>query len=165
MAQGFSGPTVCKIVGISYRQLDYWATKGIVTPSINDASGSGSRRVYSFSDLVELRVIKKLLDAGVSLPKVRRAIDFVRGDLHRPLSDVTLVSDGTTIHACLSGDEVLDALRGGQAVFAVAVGQVAADMQGEVAQLRATAPQDDEIDETAPVPGSNGTDGSAAGTR
>lgn len=144
MEHGFSGPVVCNIVDITYRQLDYWATKGIVTPSIASASGSGSRRIYSFSDLVELRVIKKLLEAGVSLPKIRKAIDFVRNELGRALSDVTLVSDGATIHACLSGEEVLDALQGGQAVFAVAVGKVAEEMQGEVAELRRTHGQDDQ---------------------
>ena len=135
MEQGYRGPSVCKIVGISYRQLDYWATKGVVTPSVADAQGSGTRRLYSFGDIVELRVIKKLLDAGVSLPKIRRALEFVRGDLQRPIADVTLVSDGRTIHACLSATEVVDALNGGQAVFAVAVGRVAEEMAGQVAEL------------------------------
>lgn len=147
--QGYRGPSVCKIVGISYRQLDYWATKKIVTPSVAGAQGSGSRRLYSFGDIVELRVIKKLLDAGVSLPKIRRALDFVRRDLQRPLKDVTLVSDGRTIHACLSPSEVVDALNGGQAVFAVAVGRVMEDMAGEIARL----PVERETTEVAEVVG------------
>lgn len=135
MEQGYRGPSVCKIVGISYRQLDYWATKGVVTPSIADAQGSGTRRLYSFGDIVELRVIKKLLDAGVSLPKIRRALEFVRSELKRPIADVTLVSDGRTIHACLSPTEIVDALNGGQAVFAVAVGRVVEEMAGQVELL------------------------------
>jgi DNA-binding transcriptional MerR regulator len=161
MEQGFSGPKVSNIVGITYRQLDYWATKGIVTPSIANAKGSGSRRRYSFQDLVELRVIKKLLDAGISLPKIRKAIDFVRDELRLPLSDVTLVSDGTTIHACLTGEQVLDALSGGQAVFAVAVGRVAEEMQGEVAHLRTAeaAEASNEASDEETAPSGTGTEG------
>lgn len=159
MEQGYRGPVVCNVVGISYRQLDYWATKGIVTPSIADAQGSGSRRLYGFNDIVQLRVIKKLLDAGVTLPKIRRALDFVRHDLKRSLSDVTLVSDGVTIHACLSPTEIVDALRGGQAVFAVAVGAVAADMAGQVAELPTADPdaiiESGSGDEPAPTAGAS----------
>jgi DNA-binding transcriptional MerR regulator len=132
---GFRGPTVCRTVGISYRQLDYWARTELVTPSVRDADGSGSQRMYSFNDVVQLRVIKKLLDAGVSLPKIRRAVDYLRDELKMPISDVTLVSDGKTIHACLSPNEVVDLLAGGQGVFAIAVGKVYEELQGRVREF------------------------------
>jgi len=134
---GFRGPTVCRTVGISYRQLDYWARTELVTPSVRDADGSGSQRMYSFNDVVQLRVIKKLLDAGVSLPKIRRAVDYLRDELQLPISDVTLVSDGKTIHACLSANEVVDLLAGGQGVFAIAVGKVYEELQGRVREFPA----------------------------
>jgi len=134
---GFRGPTVCRTVGISYRQLDYWARTELVTPSVRDADGSGSQRMYSFNDVVQLRVIKKLLDAGVSLPKIRRAVDYLREELQMPIEDVTLVSDGKTIHACLSANEVVDLLAGGQGVFAIAVGKVYEELQGRVREFPA----------------------------
>src|SRR5438067_660163 len=133
---GFRGPTVCRTVGISYRQLDYWARTELVTPSVRDADGSGSQRMYSFNDVVQLRVIKKLLDAGVSLPKIRRAVDYLRDELNLPIEDVTLVSDGKTIHACISPNEVVDLLAGGQGVFAIAVGKVYEELQGQVAAFK-----------------------------
>jgi len=132
---GFRGPTVCRTVGISYRQLDYWARTELVTPSVRDADGSGSQRMYSFNDVVQLRVIKKLLDAGVSLPKIRRAVDYLRDELQLPIEDVTLVSDGKTIHACLSANEVVDLLAGGQGVFAIAVGKVYEELQGSIREF------------------------------
>ena len=91
--------------------------------------------MYSFNDVVQLRVIKKLLDAGVSLPKIRRAVDYLRDELKMPISDVTLVSDGKTIHACLSPNEVVDLLAGGQGVFAIAVGKVYEELQGRVREF------------------------------
>jgi DNA-binding transcriptional MerR regulator len=134
---GFRGPTVCRTVGISYRQLDYWARTELVTPSVRDADGSGSQRMYSFNDVVQLRVLKKLLDAGVSLPKIRRAVDYLRDELQLPIEDVTLVSDGKTIHACLSANEVVDLLSGGQGVFAIAVGKVYEELQGSIREFPA----------------------------
>jgi DNA-binding transcriptional MerR regulator len=135
-ASGYRGPTVCRLVGISYRQLDYWARTGLVTPSVRAADGSGSHRLYSFGDLVELRIIKRLLDAGISLQRIREAIRYLRSSSSgRPLSDVTLISDGQRIYACHSGEEVIDVLSHGQAVFGIAVGRVWADTEGDVAQL------------------------------
>ena len=133
---GYRGPTVCRLVGISYRQLDYWARTGLVTPSVRAADGSGSQRLYSFTDLVELRIIKRLLDAGVSLQRIREAIRYLRKESSgRPLTDVTLMSDGRRIFACTSGEEVVDVLSHGQAVFGIAVGRVWADTEGDVAHL------------------------------
>jgi DNA-binding transcriptional MerR regulator len=135
-ASGYRGPTVSDLIGISYRQLDYWARTGLVTPSVRPAGGSGSHRLYSFGDLVELRIIKRLLDAGISLQRIREAIRYLRSESQgRPLTDVTLISDGQRIYACHSGEEVIDVLSHGQAVFGIAVGRVWADTEGDVAHL------------------------------
>ena len=135
---GYRGPTVYKLVGITYRQLDYWARTGLVTPSVRAADGSGSQRLYGFTDLVELRIIKRLLDAGVSLQRIREAIGYLRQEAAgKPLTDITLMSDGEPIYACHSGEEVIDVLANGQAVFGIAVGRVWADTAGDVATLPA----------------------------
>jgi DNA-binding transcriptional MerR regulator len=133
---GFRGPIVYKLVGITYRQLDYWARTGLVTPSVRAADGSGTQRLYSFTDVVELRIIKRLLDAGVSLRQIRDAIGYLRKESGgKPLSDVTLMSDGNRIYACHSNEEVVDVLSNGQAVFGIAVGRVWADTEGDLAHL------------------------------
>ncbi len=134
--QGFRGPIVCKQVGITYRQLDYWARTGLVTPSVKDASGSGSQRLYSFTDVVHLKIIKRLLDAGVSLQQTRKAIDYLGEVEQQPLHEATLISDGTSIYLCKSQDEVIDLLSRGQGVFGIAVGRIYEEVQGSVAQLR-----------------------------
>src|SRR5439155_15329070 len=95
--EGYRVPEVCKVVGISYRQLDYWARTGLVRPSIRDAGGSGTQRLYSFEDLLQLRVVKTLLDTGISLQQIRKAIDYLK-DSERPLQSVTLMSDGARIY-------------------------------------------------------------------
>jgi DNA-binding transcriptional MerR regulator len=138
---GFRGPTVIKLVGITYRQLDYWARTGLVTPSVRAADGSGTQRLYSFTDVVELRIIKRLLNAGVSLRQIRDAIGYLRRESGgKPLSDVTLISDGNRIYACHSGEEVVDVLSHGQAVFGIAVGRVWADTEGDLAHLPGEEP-------------------------
>jgi DNA-binding transcriptional MerR regulator len=128
---GYRGPTVCKIVGITYRQLDYWARTGLVTPSVQEAKGSGSQRLYSFEDVVQLRVVKRLLDTGVSLQRVRMAIDELRSRGQR-ISDATLVSDGTSVYAVDDNAQVIDLLQRGQGVFAIALGPVVDELRGEV---------------------------------
>jgi DNA-binding transcriptional MerR regulator len=138
---GFRGPIVYKLVGITYRQLDYWARTGLVTPSVRAADGSGTQRLYSFTDVVELRIIKRLLDAGVSLRQIREAIGYLRKESGgKPLSDVTLMSDGNRIYACHSNEEVVDVLSHGQAVFGIAVGKVWADTEGDLAHLPGDQP-------------------------
>jgi len=134
---GYRAPQVCKIVGITYRQLDYWARTGLLTPSIQTAQGSGSQRLYSFQDVVQLRVIKRLLDAGMSLKKIRQAMEILRQQFRsdRPLADVTLLSDGATIYAAQSADEVVDVFRRGQGVFGIAVGPVQEELEGESHRL------------------------------
>jgi DNA-binding transcriptional MerR regulator len=131
---GYRAPKVSKLVGISYRQLDYWTTCGLVSASVRDADGSGSQRLYSFADIVQLRVIKRLLDTGVSLTKIRAAIEHIR-DRGLDLRHVTLVSDGKTVYALNDEREVVDLLHQGQGVFAIAVDPVIDQLEGEVAEL------------------------------
>jgi DNA-binding transcriptional MerR regulator len=130
--EGYRAPDVAKIVGISYRQLDYWARTDLVTPSIRDAGGSGTQREYSFQDIVLLKAIKNLLDTGVNLQRIRKAIGFLRDHLRKPPHGLTLMSDGTKIYACESPDEVMDLLQRGQGVFGIAVDKVWSDVEGSV---------------------------------
>jgi DNA-binding transcriptional MerR regulator len=136
--QGYRVPEVTKIVGISYRQLDYWARTELVTPSIRDARGSGTQRLYSFRDLVALRVIKRLLDAGVSLQRVRTAVDYLQ-EMDEPASGVTLFSDGKGVYQAHSPEAVIDLLNKGQGVFAIAVDKVWTDLEGSLAKVQAKA--------------------------
>jgi DNA-binding transcriptional MerR regulator len=135
---GYRGPQTCKIVGITYRQLDYWTRTGLVIPSVQDAQGSGTQRLYSFNDLLQLKVIKSLTDAGASLQKVRQAIDYVRTNLADDWSMVTIVADEGGVYACTSDTEVVDLLRSGQGVLGavVAVGKVRDQLQGTLRELR-----------------------------
>ena len=137
MIEGYRAPQVCALVGISYRQLDYWARTGLITPSVQEASGSGSQRLYSFSDIVQLKVVKRLLDAGMSLKKIRKAMEILSVELasESPLTDVTLLSDGITIYAAHSASEVVDVFKGGQGVFGIAVGPVEDELVGEIHRL------------------------------
>lgn len=117
--EGFRGPQVCSVVGITYRQLDYWARTGLLKPSIRDAKGSGSQRLYSYRDVLELKVIKQLLDAGLSLRMARRAIECLREHLESDVASASLVLAGSTSVLASSGEEVVDLLRGGQGVLNV----------------------------------------------
>lgn len=128
---GYRGPTVCKIVGITYRQLDYWTRTELVTPSVQEAKGSGTQRLYSFDDVVQLRVIKRLLDTGIALQRVRLAVEELtsRG---QSLAEVTLVADGTSVFAVDDNQQVIDLLQRGQGVFAIALGPVVEELRGEV---------------------------------
>jgi DNA-binding transcriptional MerR regulator len=134
--EGYRVPDVCKVVGISYRQLDYWARTGLLTPSVKDAGGSGTQRLYSFQDLVLLRTIRNLLDAGVSLQSIRKAIEYLRDQLGTEPSSATLVSDGRRVYAVTSPDEIVDLLSKGQGVFAIALDKVRDDLSGSLAKMR-----------------------------
>jgi DNA-binding transcriptional MerR regulator len=134
--RGYRGPAVCRVVGITYRQLDYWATTGLVEPGVRDAEGSGSQRLYSFEDIVTLKVIKRLLDVGVSLQRIRKAIEYVR-DRGLSLRNLTLASDGETVYAATDSSDVVDLLRRGQGVFAIAVDPLYDEMEAEVTALPA----------------------------
>ena len=134
---GYRAPQVCSLVGITYRQLDYWARTGLILPSVQAAKGSGSQRLYGFGDIVQLKVVKRLLDAGMSLKKIRSAMQILREQLqnNNPLADVTLLSDGATIYAAHSADEVVDIFQRGQGVFGIAVGPVQQELEGEILRL------------------------------
>ncbi|GAA4895114.1 MerR-like DNA binding protein [Stackebrandtia albiflava] len=132
---GYRGPTACAAAGISYRQLDYWARTGLVTPGIRAAEGSGTQRLYSFRDIVVLKVVKRLLDAGVSLQNIRKAIGVLRERGTEDLAEITLISDGTTVYECRSPEEVVDLLRGGQGVFGIALAGAVREIEGSVTVL------------------------------
>ena len=139
---GYRGPQVCKLVGITYRQLDYWARTGLLRPSVADARGSGSKRLYSYRDLLELKVIKQLLDAGVSLQSARRAVECLREDLGADLASAKLVLTGTRSVLAKSNGEVVDLLAGGQGVFnIVPLSGVVDELEAAIVDLRAPGAQ------------------------
>ena len=149
---GYRGPTACNVAGITYRQLDYWARTGLVEPTVREASGSGTQRLYSFRDILVLKVVKKLLDVGISLQNIRTAISTLRDRGVADLAEITLMSDGTTVYECTSTDEMVDLLQGDQAVFAIAVGRHVREVEGTLASLpgeRATAAASDGADAVA----------------
>lgn len=137
VAYGFRAPHVCRIVGITYRQLDYWDRTGLLKPSLSAARGSGTQRLYSFGDVVQLKVVKQLLDAGMSLKKIRAALEILADELatERPLADITLLSDGQTIYAARNPEEIIDVFRRGQGVFGIAVGPVQEEVEGAILAL------------------------------
>ena len=140
---GYRGPTACAAAGITYRQLDYWARTGLVAPSVRSATGSGTQRLYSFRDILVLKVVKRLLDTGVSLQNIRLAVDALRQRGVEDLARITLLSDGTTVYECTSSEEVVDLLRGGQGVFGIAVGRVWREVEGTLAALPSERPEDE----------------------
>ena len=150
-AFGYRGPTACAASGITYRQLDYWARTGLVSPSVRTATGSGTQRLYSFRDILVLKVVKRLLDTGVSLQNIRKAVDHLRTRGVKELSNITLLSDGATVYECTSAEEVVDLLAGGQGVFGIAVSGALRELSGELAELPAErlvgAPMDSADDE------------------
>lgn len=134
---GYRVPIACQIAGISYRQLDYWARTNLVVPSIRGAAGSGSQRLYSFKDILVLKIVKRLLDTGVSLQNIRVAVDHLRSRGVRDLAKITLFSDGTTVYECTSPEEVVDLLQGGQGVFGIAVSGAMRELTGSIADFPA----------------------------
>ena len=132
---GYRGPTACNAAGITYRQLDYWARTGLIEPTVRGATGSGTQRLYSFRDILLLKVIKRLLDAGISLQQIRTAVQHLRARGTDDLTQVTLMSDGATVYECTSNDEVIDLLQGGQGVFGIAIGGVWREIEGSLAEL------------------------------
>ena len=139
---GYRGPTACTAAGITYRQLDYWARTGLVEPSVRAAHGSGSQRLYSFRDILVLKVVKRLLDTGISLQQIRAAVQHLRDRGSEDLAQVTLMSDGVSVYECTSPDEVVDLLAGGQGVFGIALGRVWQEVAGELAEMPAVRAED-----------------------
>lgn len=132
---GYRGPTACAAAGITYRQLDYWARTGLVEPSVRPAYGSGTQRLYSFRDVVLLKIVKRFLDTGVALQNIRTTVQHLRARGFQDLERMTLMSDGATVYECSSPDEVVDLLQGGQGVFGIAVGVVWRDVDAALSQL------------------------------
>jgi DNA-binding transcriptional MerR regulator len=139
---GYRGPTACAAAGITYRQLDYWARTGLVEPSVQGAHGSGSQRLYGFRDILVLKVVKRLLDTGISLQQIRAAVHHLRDRGTGDLAEVTLMSDGVSVYECTSPDEVVDLLQGGQGVFGIALGRVWQEVEGNLAELPAVRAED-----------------------
>jgi len=134
---GYRGPTACKPAGITYRQLDYWARTGLVEPTVRTATGSGTQRLYGFRDILVLRVVKRLLDSGVSLQQIRTAVESLRERGVEDLSHITLMSDGASVYECTSDDQVIDLVQGGQGVFGIALGKVWRELEGSLSSLPA----------------------------
>ncbi|HEY3003127.1 MAG TPA: MerR family transcriptional regulator [Kribbellaceae bacterium] len=132
---GFRGPVACAAAGITYRQLDYWARTGLIAPSVRPASGSGTQRLYGFRDILLLKVIKRLLDTGISLQQIRTAVASLREHGIEDLTQITLMSDGASVYMCTSPDEVIDLLAGGQGVFGIALGGVWREVEGSLSEL------------------------------
>jgi DNA-binding transcriptional MerR regulator len=154
---GYRGPTACSAAGITYRQLDYWARTGLVEPSIRSASGSGSQRLYSFRDIIALKIVKRLLDTGVSLQNIRIAVGYLRARGDADLAGVTLMSDGASVYECTSPTEVFDLVQGGQGVFGIAVDAVCREVEGTLKQFPVERPG-------TGWPGDSGNSGTAEGS-
>lgn len=151
---GYRGPAACSAAGITYRQLDYWARTGLVEPSVRGAAGSGSQRLYGFRDILVLKVVKRLLDTGVSLQQIRVAIQYLRERGVEDLAQITLMSDGASVYECTSADEVIDLVQGGQGVFGIAVGRVWREVEGSLLEIPSERMSDDtESSESTELPG------------
>ncbi len=144
-ASGYRGPTACRAAGITYRQLDYWARTGLVEPTVRPAHGSGTQRLYSFRDVLVLKVVKRLLDTGVSLQQIRAAVGHLRERGVDDLAQITLMSDGASVYECTSADEVIDLVQGGQGVFGIAVGRVWREVEGSLAELPTERVEDEPV--------------------
>jgi DNA-binding transcriptional MerR regulator len=155
---GYRGPTACAAAGITYRQLDYWARTGLVEPTVRAAAGSGSQRLYSFRDILVLKVVKRLLDTGVALQNIRAAVQHLRERGVDDLAQITLMSDGASVYECTAADEVIDLVQGGQGVFGIAVGRVVREVEGSLAQLPGERPDTGDGADTGAEPGAHGDD-------
>ena len=144
--EGFRGPQVCSIVGITYRQLDYWARTDLLRPSITEARGSGTQRRYSYRDLLRLKVIKSLLDAGIKLESVREVFDFLREQLGEDVTTANLVINGKRSVLVRSGDELIDVLQKGQGVLNVLpLAGVKEELDAAIVELRPSRDDDAQV--------------------
>ena len=157
MSEGFRGPQVCKIVGITYRQLDYWARTDLLRPSLAEAKGSGTQRRYSYRDLLELKVIKRLLDAGLSLQSVRTAVGYLRENLGEDVAAANLVLNGSESVLASTGEEIVDLLRGGQGVLnIVPLAGVKEELDTAIHEFAAPAVQTGDMPSASPRAASGG---------
>lgn len=144
---GYRGAVAARAAGISYRQLDYWARTGLVEPTVRGASGSGTQRLYGFRDILVLKLVKRLLDTGISLQQIRAAVNQLRESGVHDLAQTTLMSDGASVYLCTSDDEVIDLVSRGQGVFGIAVGKVLREVETTLVDFDPQAP--DPMDELA----------------
>jgi DNA-binding transcriptional MerR regulator len=134
-ANGYRGAVAARAAGITYRQLDYWARTALVEPTVRGAAGSGSQRLYGFRDILVLKLVKRLLDTGISLQQIRTAINQLREAGINDLAQTTLMSDGASVYLCTSNDEVIDLVSRGQGVFGIAVGKVLREVESSLVEL------------------------------
>ena len=146
-SMGYRGAVAARAAGITYRQLDYWARTELVVPTVRDASGSGSQRLYGFQDILVLKLVKRLLDTGISLQQIRSAVDQLREAGIYDLAQTTLMSDGASVYLCTSNDEVIDLISHGQGVFGIAIGKVLREVESSLVELETE--QIDPADELA----------------
>ena len=145
---GYRGAVAARAAGISYRQLDYWARTELVEPTVRGAAGSGSQRLYGFRDILVLKLVKRLLDTGISLQQIRIAVNQLRESGINDLAQTTLMSDGASVYLCTSNDEVIDLVSRGQGVFGIAVGKVLREVETSLIELD-SVPAEDPADELA----------------
>jgi predicted RNase H-like HicB family nuclease len=136
----FNTKAISRIIGLSIRQIDYWDRTHFIKPSVSEASGYGSTRLYSFNELVQLKVAKTLMDKGLSLQKIRKAISYLKKNMpevEKPLSELRFLTDGETIFTITKNKEaIIDALKEGQLVFSIALGEILEELKGEVSALQ-----------------------------
>lgn len=138
--QSFSGSQAAQIVGITYRQLDYWARTNLIRPSLSDAKGSGTRRSYEYRDLLELRVIKQLLDAGIKLESVREVFNYLRSHVDTEIASAHIVISGKAVILC-QGDQLVDVVRNGQGVLNVLpLANIKSDVDAMIVTIANKAP-------------------------
>lgn len=143
---GYRGAEAAKAAGITYRQLDYWARTELVEPTVRGAAGSGSQRLYGFRDILVLKLVKRLLDTGISLQQIRAAVEQLRSAGIYDLAQTTLMSDGASIYLCTTNDEVIDLVSRGQGVFGIAIGKVLREVESSLIEITATTlDADDEL--------------------
>lgn len=147
-SSGYRGAVAARAAGISYRQLDYWARTELVKPTVRGAAGSGSQRLYGFRDILVLKLVKRLLDTGISLQQIRVAVNQLRESGIHDLAQTTLMSDGASVYLCTSNDEVIDLVSRGQGVFGIAVGKVLREVETSLIELD-TIKGEDPMDELA----------------
>ena len=136
----FNTKAVSNIIGLSIRQIDYWDRTHFIKPSVSEASGYGSVRLYSFNDMIQMKVAKTLMDKGISLQKIRRAINYLKKnmpEIKKPLSELRFLTDGETIFV-LTRDKkiIIDTLKSGQIIFSIALGEIVEDLKGEIETLQ-----------------------------
>lgn len=153
-AYGYRGTVACAAAGITYRQLDYWARTELVRPSLSPVNGSGAGLLYNFRDIIILKIVKRLLDTGVSLHNIRAAVAHVHARSSAELARITLMSDGATVYECTSAEEVVDLVHAGQGVFGISVGAVWREVEAVLLQLPAEAVEGPGEFPPVPPPGS-----------